>query len=87
MVKVGTSIAAVFLLACAGQRAAPPATPPPAPPMAMAAPPVGDPTLFSTLWQQTSAEYRASAWQAYRTARAVLPVALADSGWTAAVEQ
>ncbi len=45
------------------------------------------PTLFATLWQQTSAEYRAAAWQAYDEAREILPIALADSGWTAAVEQ
>ncbi|HEU4464691.1 MAG TPA: 5'-nucleotidase, lipoprotein e(P4) family, partial [Gemmatimonadota bacterium] len=45
------------------------------------------PTLFATLWQQTSAEYYAAAIQAYDEASEVLPVALADSGWTAAVEQ
>jgi acid phosphatase len=45
------------------------------------------PTLFATLWQQTSAEYRAAAMQAYDEASEVLPIALADSGWTAAVEQ
>ena len=45
------------------------------------------PTLFATLWQQTSTEYRAAALQAYDEASEVLPVALADSGWTAAVEQ
>jgi acid phosphatase len=45
------------------------------------------PTLFATLWQQTSAEYRAAALQAYDEAGEVLPIALADSGWTAAVEQ
>jgi len=52
-----------------------------------AADPAENPTLFATLWQQTSAEYRAAAMQAYDEAREVLPVALADSGWTAAVEQ
>jgi acid phosphatase len=45
------------------------------------------PTLFATLWQQTSAEYRAAAMQAYDEASEVLPIALADSAWTAAVEQ
>jgi 5'-nucleotidase (lipoprotein e(P4) family) len=49
--------------------------------------PAENPTLFATLWQQTSAEYRAAAMQAYDEASEVLPVALADSGWTAAVEQ
>jgi len=48
---------------------------------------VEHPTLFATLWQQTSAEYRAATLQAYDEASEVLPVALADSGWTAAVEQ
>jgi 5'-nucleotidase (lipoprotein e(P4) family) len=45
------------------------------------------PTLFATLWIQTSAEYRAAALQAYDEASEALPIALADSGWTAAVEQ
>ena len=45
------------------------------------------PTLYATLWMQTSAEYRATAWQAYAGARETLRRALADSTWTAAVEQ
>ena len=61
------------------------------PPVAPAAPDAAElaehPTLFATLWQQTSAEYRAAALQAYDEASEVLPVALADSSWTAAVEQ
>ena len=87
--KLGVPIAAALLLgACAGQRAAPRADPPPTPPTtSIATTPVEHPTLFSTLWQQSSAEYRANAWQAYHAAREVLPIALADSGWTAAVEQ
>ena len=45
------------------------------------------PTLFATLWQQTSAEYSAAALQAYDEAAEILPIALADARWTAAVEQ
>jgi acid phosphatase len=75
---------ALVLAGCAGQRAAPRAEPPPA---AVDAPAAEHPTLYATLWQQTSAEYRAIAMQAYAAAREVLPLALADSGWTAAVEQ
>ena len=77
--------------ACATSRSAPRAeapAPPSAAPAAAAASDLAEPpTLFATLWQQTSAEYRAAAWQAYDEAREILPVALADSSWTAAVEQ
>ena len=41
----------------------------------------------AVLWQQTAAEYRASTIQAFRAATAVLPRALADRQWTAALEQ
>src|SRR5690606_15658902 len=43
--------------------------------------------LHSTLWTQTSVEYRASTLQAYRLAMLMLDRALADSSWTAALEQ
>src|SRR5690242_17563189 len=43
--------------------------------------------LNSTLWQQTSAEYRALATQAYSVARRALDAGLADPKWTAALEQ
>jgi 5'-nucleotidase (lipoprotein e(P4) family) len=46
-----------------------------------------DPTLFATLWVQTAAEYRATAWQAFAAAGASLRRALADSSITAATEQ
>ncbi|HYO48180.1 MAG TPA: HAD family acid phosphatase [Gemmatimonadota bacterium] len=70
-------LALVFVLgACATPRVEP-----------QAEPRVEHPTLYATLWQQTAAEYRAAAWQAYDEAREVLLVALADSSWTAAVEQ
>lgn len=44
-------------------------------------------TLYSTLWIQTAAEYEALTLQAYHVAERLLPVAIADSGWTAALEQ
>ncbi len=43
--------------------------------------------LNATLWAQTAAEYRASALQAYQAARRSLHRALADTTWTAALEQ
>jgi acid phosphatase len=87
--------ASAILVACVGCATSrvEPRTDPPAPPPAAAAdsgarsPIADDPTLFATLWQQTSAEYRAAALQAYDEASEVLPIAIADSGWTAAVEQ
>ncbi|WP_158278651.1 5'-nucleotidase, lipoprotein e(P4) family [Rhodohalobacter mucosus] len=44
-------------------------------------------TLFATLWTQTAAEYDALTLQAYQTAERFLELALADSGWTASMEQ
>lgn len=43
--------------------------------------------LLAVLWVQTSAEYRACAEQAYRTAKEKLDLALKDRDWTAAPEQ
>ena len=43
--------------------------------------------LNATLWTQQSAEYRASAEQAYRTASRMLDLGLADPAWTAVPEQ
>jgi len=43
--------------------------------------------LNATLWQQTSAEYVGTARQAYLMARINLDQALADTSWTAALEQ
>jgi acid phosphatase len=79
---------AVALSACATTRPNPPAAPP-APPStpSVEAPPSEHPTLYATLWIQTAAEYRASAWQAYAAARSSLARALNDSTWTAALEQ
>src|SRR4051794_1272744 len=43
--------------------------------------------LNAVLWMQTSAEYRATVLQTYRSAEASLLRALADHTWTAALEQ
>jgi acid phosphatase len=45
------------------------------------------PSLNSTLWMQTAAEYRASARQTYNAAASNLEAAIQDSQWTAALEQ
>jgi 5'-nucleotidase (lipoprotein e(P4) family) len=44
-------------------------------------------TFYSTLWVQTSTEYKAVTHQIYRTATNFLDEALADQNWTAALEQ
>jgi len=44
-------------------------------------------SLNATAWVQTSVEYRASALQAWRSARLSLDRALKDKRWTAALEQ
>jgi acid phosphatase len=44
-------------------------------------------SLNATLWSQTAAEYVAVSTQAYRVAAANLELALADSNWSAALEQ
>ena len=44
-------------------------------------------SLNATLWVQSAAEYKASTTQAYRIAAANLDLALADTQWTAAIEQ
>ena len=44
-------------------------------------------TLYSTLWIQTAAEYEALTHQAYNTSARLLPDALEDSAWTAALQQ
>ncbi len=45
------------------------------------------PYLYSTLWVQTAAEYRAGALETYAAAVSRLDAALADPSWTAALEQ
>jgi 5'-nucleotidase (lipoprotein e(P4) family) len=44
-------------------------------------------SLNATLWSQSAAEYAASTTQAYHVATTNLELALADSQWTAALEQ
>jgi acid phosphatase len=51
------------------------------------APDTSSKTLYSTLWIQHAAEYEALTYQAYNAADRFLPVALADSSWTASLEQ
>ena len=46
-----------------------------------------NPLLNSTLWTQTAVEYEGTARQAYRVAAIMMRRALADSLWTASVEQ
>lgn len=45
------------------------------------------PILYPTAWVQTAAEYEGAALQAYAAAARSLEEALADSSWTAALEQ
>jgi acid phosphatase len=45
-----------------------------------------DPRLYSTLWLQTAAEYRAEALETYAAAEARLDEALTDPTWTAVLE-
>ena len=49
--------------------------------------PNGDPTFYSTLWLQTSSEYKATAIQAYNSAAHNIHNALHDQSWTSALEQ
>lgn len=44
-------------------------------------------TLNSTLWMQHAAEYEALSLQGYNAAAKMLPMALEDDSWTAAMEQ
>ena len=43
--------------------------------------------LDATLWMQTSAEYEALSRQTWEAAARLLPASVADTGWTAAIEQ
>jgi acid phosphatase len=46
-----------------------------------------DPSLQATLWVQNSSEYDALNYQAYKSAKRVLPLPLEDSFWSASVNQ
>lgn len=50
-------------------------------------PTAANPMLHAVAWLQTAAEYRAAAAQGYAAASRSLDFALADSSWTAALEQ
>jgi len=73
-----------LLAACASAPAAPPAAEPAGSdlpsPNALA-------VLDATLWMQTSAEYEALSRQTWAAAARLLPEAVSDTSWTAAVEQ
>ena len=75
---------AILLIAVAGCASLPAPEQSAAPP---AAGPVPHENLNSVLWVQTSVEYAAIAEQAYRQAADALADALADSTWTASLEQ
>ena len=47
----------------------------------------GNPSLYSTLWALTSAEYEASTSTVYKSAKLQLAQVKADTTWTAALEQ
>ncbi len=76
---------ALLAPAACTSRTAPPAAAPVAPPAAVASAKV--PLPDSVVWFRTSVEYRAVTTQAYRLAALMLDRALADSTWTAALEQ
>lgn len=81
------------LSACASAPSAGPAAPAPDTSRAAVSEWVGLPSpsamavLDATLWIQTSAEYAAMSRQIWRTAARLLPEALADTAWSAALEQ
>lgn len=75
-------LSAVLVLAsagCAARNSAPSTAP--------AAATAAHENLNAVLWMQTALEFEASAIQAYRLAQLQLDAALADPGWTAAIEQ
>lgn len=86
-------LSAVMLTACASAPPPEPAPPAPDPVTGGAAEWAGMPSpsamavLDATLWLQTSAEYAAMSRQIWRAAERLLPEALADTTWSAALEQ
>jgi len=79
--------AAAILTGSCGATAKRPVQPSTAAPVPASAPIRTHENLNATLWMQTAVEYRASALQAYRSARLALDAAIADPKWTAATEQ
>jgi len=90
-----TRVCALAVLALAGACASAPAPGPAAPSVPGPSEPAGRDlpsasalaVLDATLWMQTSAEYAAMSRQIWTAAARLLPEALADTGWTAALEQ
>lgn len=80
-------LAGAVLLAISACTSAPPPPATPAPASAQAPASGAVETVRALQWVRTSAEYRAVSLQAYRAAGEALAAALADSSWTAAVEQ
>jgi acid phosphatase len=84
--SVLVTLAATMIVGCgATTTARPPARV--SPPASAAAVRHTHENLNAVLWMQTAVEYRASALQAYRTAKLALDAALADTRETAALEQ
>lgn len=75
-------VVALFLTACT-TTTTPNAATATATPVAATRCTPGDSILSAALWMQSSAEYQASALQAYGNARRLLDAALADPNWTA----
>jgi len=86
-------LSTAMLAACASAGSSDPATPGPDPARVADADWAGLPSpsamavLDATLWLQTSAEYAAMSRQIWRAAERLLPEALADTTWSAALEQ
>ncbi|MFW6084922.1 MAG: 5'-nucleotidase, lipoprotein e(P4) family [Gemmatimonadota bacterium] len=85
-------VAGLAFAGCAGSGTAPPGPSPAATKAVPAAEgdlpsPSALAVLDAVLWMQTSAEYAAMSRQTYAAAARLLPEALADTSWTAALEQ
>lgn len=86
-------LCAAMLAACASAPSTRPVPPAPDPAAGVATEWVGLPSpsamavLDATLWLQTSAEYAAMSRQTWTAAARLLPEALADTTWSAALEQ
>ena len=86
--RIALTVLLATALGCAPatKPASPGSSAPPPPPTAQAGCNAGHALVNATLWVQTSAEYRASALQAYAAARRALDAALADPTWVGATE-
>jgi acid phosphatase len=84
MMRVASFLVTVVTLAGCAARTQPQAPASPAPAASVNA---AHENLNAVVWVQTALEYEATALQAYRLAQLQLDAALADSSWTAALEQ